>query len=179
MKARMENIKQNWDAFIHLNMGSVQSFNWSKQKWIYFLRGKRNEKNGWNIATMVHLCFICCLPDNNIEYGANVCQSKNISPHFHPLVRFLPVCSTWSWSTVIGLDDEGVFLLQLTVNRTPRSKPTFSRCLVQHNSLEGHFLPMDFKSTNFTCEEQHKTFITGGVQRGWFKAYIPEWHLQS
>lgn len=92
----------------------------------------------------------------------NVCQSKKyISPHFHPLVRFFPVCSTWSWSTVIGLDDECVFLLQLTVNGTLCSKTTFSRCLVQHNGLEGYFLPMDFKSTNFTCEQQHKTVITG------------------
>lgn len=88
-------------------------------------------------------------------------KKKKNFPHFHPLVRFLPVCSTWSWPTVIGLDDECVFLLQLTVNGTPCSKPTFSRCLVQHNGFEGHFLPMDFKSTNFTCEEQHKTIITG------------------
>lgn len=132
---------------------------------------------------MVHLCFVCFLPDNNIDCGANVRQSKKKKknfPHFHPLVRFLPVCSTWSWPTVIGLDDECVFLLQLTVNGTPCSKPTFSRCLVQHNGFEGHFLPMDFKSTNFTCEEQHKTIITGvGGEGGESKSYALEWHLWS
>lgn len=46
MKARMENRNQNWDEFIHFNRGPVQSFNWSKQKGIYFLIGKRNEKMG-------------------------------------------------------------------------------------------------------------------------------------
>lgn len=79
-------------------------------------------------------------------------------------MRFLPVCSSWSWATVVGLDDECVLLLQLTVNGALCSQPPFSRCPVQHHGLKGHFLPVDFKSTDFTCEEQHKTIVTGGIQ---------------
>ena len=55
----------------------------------------------------------------------------------------LHVGSIRALSTVVGLQGEGVLLLQLAVQRALGADHPLARGLVQHHRLEGHVLPVD------------------------------------
>ena len=66
-------------------------------------------------------------------------------------MRFLPGCLPGPRATVIGLDDERVLLLQLTVNGALGTEPAFSRRLVEHHGLKGQLLAVYLECTDFSC----------------------------
>lgn len=69
----------------------------------------------------------------------------------YSLVRLLPGRLPGPGATVVGLDDEGVLLLQLAVDGALGAEPALSRCLIEHHGLEGQLLAMDLERTNFPC----------------------------
>lgn len=83
------------------------------------------------------------------------------------LVWLLPGCLLGSHTTVIGLDDECVLLLQLTVNGTLGTEPALSRCLIQHHSLKGQLLPMDLECTDFPCRRREDSKGESWESPGW------------
>lgn len=64
------------------------------------------------------------------------------------LVGFLPVGSAGPRPTVVGLDDEGVLFLALTVHRAAGLQDSLSWCAIQHHSLEGSILTINLKGAN-------------------------------
>lgn len=66
------------------------------------------------------------------------------------LVGFLHVGAVGSLSTVVGLDGEGVLLLQLTVQLVLGPDDSLASGLVQDHRLEGDILPVDPEAANLT-----------------------------
>ena len=71
-------------------------------------------------------------------------------------MRFLPGCLPGPRATVIGLDDERVLLLQLTVNGALGTEPAFSRRLVEHHGLKGQLLAVYLECTDFSCRRTER-----------------------
>lgn len=69
----------------------------------------------------------------------------------HSLVRLLPGRLPGPCATVVGLDDERVLFLQLTVDGTLGAQPALSRRLVEHHGLKGQLLAVDLERANFPC----------------------------
>lgn len=69
-------------------------------------------------------------------------------------MRFLPVGAAGSGSTVIGLDDEGVLLLALTVHGVDCPQHPLARRSVQHHGLEWSVLPVDLKGTDLPWKKR-------------------------
>lgn len=65
-------------------------------------------------------------------------------------MRFLPVGAAGSGPAVVGLDDEGVLLLTLTVHAAAGLQHPLARRAVQHHGLERSVLPVDLEGTNLT-----------------------------
>lgn len=63
---------------------------------------------------------------------------------------FLHVGSVGTFSTVVGLDGEGVLLLQLTVQLVLGPDDPLPSGLVQDHCLEGDILPVDPEAANLT-----------------------------
>lgn len=66
------------------------------------------------------------------------------------LVGFLHVGTIRTLSTVIGLDGEGVLLLQLAVQLVLGPDDPLTSGLVKDHCLEGDILPMDPEAANLT-----------------------------
>ncbi len=66
------------------------------------------------------------------------------------LVGFLHVGAIGPLSTVVGLDSEGVFLLQLAVQLVLGPDDPLASGLVQDHCLEGDILPVDPEAANLT-----------------------------
>lgn len=78
-------------------------------------------------------------------------------------MRLLGPCAIWALAAVVGLEGEGIVLLQLTVQLLPGADQALSRGLVHHHSVEGDVLPMDFKSTNLTWKRGVKAAPLEGL----------------
>lgn len=70
------------------------------------------------------------------------------------LVRFLHVGAIRSLSTVVSLDGEGVFLLQLAVQLVFSPDDPLTSGLVQDHCLKGDILPVDPEAANLTWTRQ-------------------------
>lgn len=66
------------------------------------------------------------------------------------LVGFLHVGAIGTLSTVISLDGEGVFFLQLAVQLVPGPDDPLTSGLVQDHCLKGNILPVDPEAANLT-----------------------------
>lgn len=66
------------------------------------------------------------------------------------LVGFLHVGSIRTLSTVIGLDGEGMLLLQLAVQLVFGPDDPLASGLVQNHCLKGDILPVDPEAANLT-----------------------------
>lgn len=66
------------------------------------------------------------------------------------LVGFLHVGAIRTFSTVVGLDGEGVLLLQLAVQLVLGTDDPLSSGLVQDHCLKGNILPVDPEAANLT-----------------------------
>lgn len=78
-------------------------------------------------------------------------------------MRLLGPCAIWALAAVVGLEGEGIVLLQLAVQLFPGADQALSRGLVHHHSVEGDVLPMDFKSTNLTWKRGVKAAPLEGL----------------
>lgn len=73
------------------------------------------------------------------------------------LVGFFGICSIWSPATVVGLDGEGVVLLQLTVQLLLGADYSLTSGFIHHHCFKGNILPVDLKSTDLTYRVKAKT----------------------
>lgn len=99
-------------------------------------------------------CF--CLPKEQVKPGWNFMTENKVQKRYpsygnlcgggrcgDSLVGFLHVGSIWALSTVVGLEDEGVLLLQLTVQLVLGPDHPLASGLVQDHRFEGDVLPVD------------------------------------
>lgn len=67
-------------------------------------------------------------------------------------MRFLHVAAIRSLSTVVGLDGEGMLLLQLTIQFILGPDQALASGLIQHHRLERHVLPVDPEAADLPCK---------------------------
>lgn len=61
----------------------------------------------------------------------------------YSLVGLFALCAPGARTAVVSLNDEGVFLLQLTVHQAAGPQLALTRRTVQHHCLERHLQPVD------------------------------------
>lgn len=64
------------------------------------------------------------------------------------LVGLFALCAPGARAAVVGLDDEGVFLLQLAVHQATGPQLALTRRTVQHHRLERSLQPVDVECTD-------------------------------
>ncbi len=72
----------------------------------------------------------------------------------YSLVGLFPLRALRTGTTVVSLNDEGVFLLQLAVHQATGPQLALARCTVQHHCLKWSFQPVDVERTDLPWKQE-------------------------